>query len=93
LVRTRELPAAIATARALPNARFVLDHCAKPPITAGFDRTWADQLAALAACGNVWCKISGLATEAAWSDWDAERLAPYVAHAARCFGADRLIFG
>lgn len=93
LVRTRELPAAIATARALPNARFVLDHCAKPPIAAGFDRTWADQLAALAACGNVWCKISGLATEAAWSDWDAERLAPYVAHAARCFGADRLIFG
>lgn len=93
LVRTRELPAAIATARALPQGRFVLDHCAKPPIAAGFDQTWADRFAELAACPNVWCKISGLATEAAWDDWNAERLEPYVAHALRCFGEDRLIFG
>jgi L-fuconolactonase len=93
LVRTRELPAAIATARALPDGRFVLDHAAKPPIAAGFDRQWADLLAELAGCGNVWCKISGLATEAAWDDWDAERLSPYVAHAAQCFGENKLIFG
>jgi L-fuconolactonase len=93
LVRTRELPAAIATAQALPQSRFVLDHAAKPPIAMGFDRDWADRIAALAACGNVWCKISGLATEAEWSDWDAERLFPFVAHAANCFGEDRLIFG
>src|SRR4029434_4526570 len=70
LVRTRELPAAIATAQAFPQARFVLDHAAKPPIAEGFSREWADLLAALAACGNVWCKISGLATEARWNDWD-----------------------
>lgn len=93
LVRTRELPAAIATAQAFPQARFVLDHAAKPPIADGFSREWADLLAALAACGNVWCKISGLATEARWDDWDAERLFPFVAHAAECFGEDRLIFG
>jgi L-fuconolactonase len=93
LVRTRELPAAIATARAFPQGRFVLDHAAKPPIAEGFSREWADLLAALAACGNVWCKISGLATEARWNDWDAERLLPFVAHAAECFGDDRLIFG
>jgi L-fuconolactonase len=93
LVRTRELPAAIATARAFPHGRFVLDHAAKPPIAAGFDRVWADRLAELAACSNVWCKISGLATEAVWTDWDANRLFPFVAHAAHCFGEDRLIFG
>jgi L-fuconolactonase len=93
LVRTRELPAAIATARALPQGRFVLDHAAKPPIASGFDSAWADRLAELAACGNVWCKISGLATEADWADWDTERLLPYVTHAAQCFGEDRLIFG
>ncbi|MBR0718392.1 amidohydrolase [Bradyrhizobium liaoningense] len=93
LVRTRELPAAIATAQAFPRARFVLDHVAKPPIADGFSRDWADLLAALATCGNVWCKISGLATEAKWDDWDAERLFPYVEHAAKCFGEDRLIFG
>ncbi|MBH5369405.1 amidohydrolase family protein [Bradyrhizobium glycinis] len=93
LVRTRELPAAIATAQAFPHARFVLDHAAKPPIAAGGSAEWAERIAALAACGNVWCKISGLATEAVWNDWDAERLFPFVEHAAKCFGEDRLIFG
>lgn len=93
LVRTRELPAAIATARAFPQARFVLDHAAKPPISGGGSAEWSDRIAALAACGNVWCKISGLATEAGWNDWDAELLFPFVAHAATCFGEDRLIFG
>lgn len=93
LVRTRELPAAIATAQAFPRARFVLDHAAKPPIADGWSTEWADRVAALAACGNVWCKISGLATEAVWNDWDAERLFPFVHHAANCFGQDRLIFG
>jgi L-fuconolactonase len=93
LVRSRELPAAIATAQAFPHARFVLDHAAKPPIAFGGSAEWAERIAALAACGNVWCKISGLATEAVWNDWDAERLFPFVAHAAKCFGEDRLIFG
>ncbi|MCK1745350.1 amidohydrolase family protein [Bradyrhizobium sp. 139] len=93
LVRARELPAAIATAQAFPQARFVLDHAAKPPIAAGGSAEWADRIAALAACGNVWCKISGLATEAVWNDWNAERLLPFVEHAANCFGEDRLIFG
>jgi L-fuconolactonase len=93
LVRTRELPAAIATARAFPHARFVLDHAAKPPIAQGFSREWADLVAELAACGNVWCKVSGLATEATWDDWDAERLLPHIQHVAKCFGEDRLIFG
>jgi L-fuconolactonase len=93
LVRTRELPAAIATAQAFPHARFVLDHAAKPPIADGGSAEWSDRIEALAACGNVWCKISGLATEAAWNDWNAERLFPFVAHVAKCFGEDRLIFG
>jgi len=93
LVRSRELPAAIAVARDFPRGRFVLDHVAKPPIATGFDPQWAERLAALAACPNVWCKISGLATEASWTDWDAEALRPAIDHAWRCFGEDRLIFG
>ncbi|MFT4118055.1 amidohydrolase family protein [Bradyrhizobium sp.] len=93
LVRTRELPAAIATAKAFPEGRFVLDHAAKPPIADGGSAEWFDRIAALAAHGNVWCKVSGLATEATWSDWDAERLFPFVQHVANCFGEDRLIFG
>ena len=71
----------------------MLDHAAKPPIADGGSTEWADRIAALAASSNVWCKISGLATEAVWNDWDAERLFPFVAHAAECFGEDRLIYG
>ena len=93
LVRARELPAAIATAHAFPHARFVLDHAAKPPIADGGSTEWSDRIKALGTCDNVWCKISGLATEAVWNDWDAEQLAPFIAHAASCFGEDRLIFG
>jgi L-fuconolactonase len=93
LVRTHELPAAIAAAQAFPHARLVLGHAAKPPIADGFNREWAARLAALAECGNVWCKISGLATEARWNDWDSARLLPVVEHAAERFGEDRLIFG
>lgn len=93
LVRTRELPAAAAAARALPQGRFILDHAAKPPVATGFDSVWADRIAALAACPNVWCKISGLVTEADWRDWDIDRLRPFVDHAARVFGPQRLIFG
>ncbi|MGQ3071486.1 MAG: amidohydrolase family protein [Ferrovibrionaceae bacterium] len=93
LVRTRELPAAVAAARALPQGRFILDHAAKPPIATGFDDVWAERLAALADCPNVWCKISGLVTEADWHDWDVDRLRPFVEHAVRLFGPGRLIFG
>lgn len=93
LVRARELPAAVATAQAFPQARFVLDHAAKPPIADGGSAEWSDRIKALGTCDNVWCKISGLATEAVWNDWDAERMFPFVAHAAECFGEDRLIFG
>jgi L-fuconolactonase len=81
LVRSREMPAALAVAREFPHGRLVLDHAGKPPIATGFDRVWADRLEALAACPNVWCKVSGLATEATWSDWDAERLRPAIDHA------------
>ncbi len=93
LVRSREMPAALALVRACPGGRFVLDHAGKPPIAAGFDQAWADRLAALGACPSIWCKISGLATEATWNDWDAERLRPSIDHAWRCFGEDRLLFG
>lgn len=93
LVRTRELPAAIEVARAFPHGRFVLDHAAKPPIATGFSQPWADRVAELATCPNVWCKVSGLVTEARWHDWRIDNLAPVVGHVYRVFGGDRLMFG
>ncbi len=93
LVLVPQLDSAIEVARRVPEARFVLDHLAKPGIAAGDWEPWATGLAGLAALPNVTAKVSGLVTEAKWDDWDADRLRPYVRHAVEVFGPDRLMFG
>ncbi len=93
LVRSRELPAAIASVRHFPGGRFVLDHMAKPPIGRGFDALWADRFKQMAAFDNVWCKVSGLVTEAKWNDHSPSTFEPYLVLARDTFGARRLIFG
>jgi L-fuconolactonase len=93
LVRTRELPAALHTARAFPELRLVVDHIAKPPIASGELEPWAGQLAALARLEHVSCKLSGLVTEADWGRWRPEDLAPYADRVVGWFGEDRLLFG
>lgn len=93
LVRTRELPAATEVARRLPALRFVLDHLAKPPISAHETEPWASAIGKIAGLPNVICKVSGLVTEADWSAWKPADLAPYIATALELFGADRLMFG
>ncbi len=93
LVRPRELPAALATARALPNLRFVLDHIAKPPIAAGKVEAWAALMEPFRGLTNVSCKLSGMITEAAWTDWTPDDLRPFVATTVDIFGAGRVMFG
>lgn len=93
LVRTRELPAALETARALRDVRFVVDHLAKPPLRAGSIDSWAAALAALAQLPNVSCKLSGLLTEADVRCWRAAELVPYFRRALDWFGAERCMFG
>jgi L-fuconolactonase len=93
LVLVRQLPAARAAVAALPDARFVLDHAAKPAIAAGELEPWAGELAALARLPNVACKLSGLVTEAGWDDWDAGRIRPYGDHVLGAFGPERVMFG
>jgi L-fuconolactonase len=93
LVRPRELPAALETVRALPDLRFVIDHIAKPEIAkAGFDR-WSPLLQAFGAEANVWCKLSGMVTEADWANWTPADIAPYIAEVLRIFGPDRCLMG
>ena len=93
LVRSRELPAALATARAMPGLRFVLDHLAKPPIRDGTMSPWAERLAPFGELPNTCCKLSGLVTEADWVAWTVDDLRPYVEHALATFGPRRLLFG
>jgi L-fuconolactonase len=93
LVTPRELPAALETAAALPGLRFVLDHGAKPPVASGEWEPWACELTRLAALPNVFCKLSGLVTEADWSGWTPADVLPYARHVLAAFGPDRVMFG
>jgi len=94
LVRTRELPAALATVRGHPGVQVVVDHAAKPRIAQGvWDSAWEEALAPLGSEPNVTCKISGLVTEADWKSWTREQLRPYVKRVLEWFGPDRCMFG
>ncbi|MFD7504982.1 amidohydrolase family protein [Streptomyces sp. NPDC059850] len=93
LVTPRELPAAITAARELPEARFVLDHAAKPPIASGARTPWTTLLTDLAALPNIDCKLSGLVTEADWESWKPDQILPYARHVLDTFGPDRVLFG
>lgn len=93
LVYPRQLAAAERLVARCPAVRFVLDHCGKPPVARGEVGPWRDALTPLARHPNVWCKLSGLVTEADWSHWSDRDLTPYLDGAASLFGPDRLLFG
>ena len=93
LVYARQMPAAVSFAGAFPDQHFVLDHLGKPDIRHGEYRQWQTQLARLAAMPNVWCKLSGLVTEADWRNWTHGMLRPYIDAALDAFGPSRLMMG
>jgi L-fuconolactonase len=93
LVRSRELPAALAVVRRFGGLTFVVDHLAKPSIANGECEPWASRLRPFGAEANVVAKLSGLVTEADWATWRPGDLVPYVAHALDVFGPERLLFG
>lgn len=93
LIYPRHLPVAVEFARQFPRQRFVLDHLAKPPIKAGEIDAWARDLRALASLDHVWCKLSGMVTEADWRAWTPAQLEPYLDVALEAFGPERLMIG
>ena len=76
-----------------PELRLVIDHLAKPPVARGEVLEWARELKPIAAKQNVWCKLSGLATEANWTSWRIEDFIPYVDKVLEYFGPRRIMFG
>jgi L-fuconolactonase len=93
LIRPRHLEYAEQVVRANPSLRFVVDHMAKPPIANREVRDWATKIKPLGALPNVYCKLSGLVTEASWESWTTADLQPFVKEALEVFGVDRLMFG
>ncbi|MGL4290594.1 MAG: amidohydrolase family protein, partial [Phreatobacter sp.] len=92
LVLPRHLSRLLTVAKRHPDLTIVIDHMAKPPIAEGRLEPWRTDMAALAAQPNVWCKLSGIVTEAG-PGWTPARLAPYVAHVLDVFGPRRLLWG
>lgn len=93
LIYERHLPQTIEFVDRHLNQAFVLDHMAKPLIAAGEMEPWARLMRELAQRENVRCKVSGLATEANWTAWNAETMRPYLDVVVEAFGPKRLMAG
>ena len=76
-----------------PQQKFVLDHLSKPFIKAGTISPWDRDIRELAKFKNVWCKVSGMVTEANWNQWKQSDFRPYLDVVFEAFGEDRLMFG
>lgn len=93
LIFHRQLPAAIDLVKSFPEQVFVIDHIAKPGIKSGDIESWKKGMEEIAKFENVWCKISGMVTEADWNQWKTSDLKPYLEVIFENFSADKILFG
>ena len=93
LIYPNQLREAIQFVNKFPNQKFILDHCAKPCIRDQKINEWKIEIKEIAKNENVYCKVSGLVTEAKWNEWKTEDLYPYLDVVFESFGTDRILFG
>ena len=93
LIRQQHLQVSANTAKAFPELPLVVDHIAKPAIARKQWDDWAKGMKLLADCDNVFCKLSGMITEADPNNWKPEDFRPYVEYLIGVFGTQRCMFG
>jgi L-fuconolactonase len=93
LIFEHQLPTAIQLVDRHPNQLFILDHIAKPKIRRRELSPWRENIRPLAERQHVYCKLSGMVTEAEWEQWTIDDLRPYVDVVLDAFGPRRLMFG
>lgn len=93
LLYHNQLSEALAFARQTPDTRIVVDHIAKPSIRTRDIDEWSKLIRALAECDNLYCKVSGMVTEAKWDSWKHQDFRPYLDVIVEAFGTDRLMYG
>lgn len=92
--KTLHLPAMLRTVADFPRLRFVIDHIAKPDIKAHAMQPWLSLMSQFGPHrDHVWCKLSGMITEADWANWTPDQLRPYVEDVLDIFGPERCMFG
>jgi L-fuconolactonase len=93
LIYPKHLRAAKQLVAKFPEQKFVLDHMAKPRIREGLLRPWQEDLAELAQAANVFCKFSGMVTEARWKQWKPDDFRRYLDIVIDAFTAERVMIG
>ena len=93
LIFPHQLGAALELVRRFPNQKFIIDHIAKPYIKDGFYDGWATLMKAISQHPNVYCKLSGMATEADYNNWTPAQIERYMQLVLDAFGANRILFG
>ncbi|TXE06279.1 amidohydrolase family protein [Seonamhaeicola algicola] len=93
LIFPHQLGAALEFVKCFPNMRFVIDHIAKPYIKEGFYNGWATLMKEIGKHDNVYCKVSGIVTEADFKTWTPAQIKPYLELVFEAFGAERIMFG
>ena len=93
LILPRHLPVACKLVQKFPEQRFVLDHIAKPFIADRLLSPWASDMRRLATYPHVFCKVSGMVTEADWQRWQPLDFRPYLDVIFESFGPRRIMFG
>lgn len=93
LIGHKQLPSAIKLVERFPNQMFVLDHIGKPNIKDSEIEEWKENIYKLASNEHVYCKLSGMVTEADWLHWKEQDFKPYLDVVFDAFGIDRLMIG
>ena len=93
LTHPKHLPYALQILDEFPKLRTVINHISKPPIKEGILAPWAELIEKAAAHENVYCKLSGMITEADHERWKTADLTPYIRHILKVFGPQRCMFG
>ncbi len=93
LIYANQIQEAIKLIKSVEDLPIVLDHIAKPSIKTKSIQDWDRDIKSLVKYPNLYCKISGMATEADWTTWKSEDLKPYLDIVVEAFGVDRLLFG
>lgn len=93
LIYHHQLEEALAFVRQVPETRIVIDHLAKPSIATQDHSQWDIHMRSMAEAPNIYCKVSGMVTEARWPGWKYEEFVPYLEGVMNAFGTGRLMYG
>ena len=93
LVKHNQLPIVLKLLKQVPHLRGVIDHLGKPPIASGVVEPWMTDMRDIAQYANLYCKLSGMVTEALSDNLTPDQFIPYAHHVLSVFGADRVLYG